>query len=488
MMYFPYFRQSRLTRAILPVLATFMFACPMDSSGQVNLPVLGDAVSGTISTQQEYEFGRELLRQFRRETPMLDDPLILEYISSLTYKLAANSELTDHRLEFLLIDSPILNAFAAPGGIVGVNAGLFQYAENEGQLASVLSHELAHLSQRHYARSVQESRSNMLPSIAGLLASLIIASTVDGDAGQAALMTTQTVGQENQLRYSRSNEQEADRVGIRTLYKAGFDPQDMAGMFEQMLRMKSFSRRLPEFLSTHPLDENRIADSKNRANTLPGVSHVQNVEFLLMKYRVAFHFSNDKEALILGLERDLPQLNGVEKDAANYGLALGQLQTGQFARASESLAGLLQKEPTRISYVMLEADIAREAKQYDKALDILNKNLRINPENHPLTMALASTLTETGRYAEAAEVLETHALVRPNDPQLWYELAEVQGQAGNITRVHMARGEYFITIGDFTRARSQFALALDQERDRLVRAKIQQRLDYIREIQNRFYR
>jgi len=103
-------------------------------------------------------------------------------------------------------------------------------------------------------------------------------------------------------------------------------------------------------------------------------------------------------------------------------------------------------------------------------------------------MALASTLTETGRYAEAAEVLETHALVRPNDPQLWYELAEVQGQAGNITRVHMARGEYFITIGDFTRARSQFALALDQERDRLVRAKIQQRLDYIREIQNRFYR
>jgi len=120
--------------------------------GQVNLPVLGDSVSGTISTQQEYEFGRELLRQIRRETPMLDDPLMMEYIISLTYKLAVKSELRDHRLEFVLIDNEILNAFAAPGGIVGVNAGLFLFAENEGQFASVLAHELAHISQRHYAR------------------------------------------------------------------------------------------------------------------------------------------------------------------------------------------------------------------------------------------------------------------------------------------------------------------------------------------------
>lgn len=480
--------RSRRPGALSLALAACLLAAPLAPLAQINLPVLGDAVSGTISTQQEYEFGRELLRQMRRETPMLNDPLMMEYITSLTYKLAANSELTDLRLDFLLIDSQILNAFAAPGGIIGVNAGLFLYAENEGQLASVLSHELAHLSQRHYARSVQEARSNAIPNVAGLLASLIIASTVDSDAGQAALMTTQAVGQENQLRYSRSNEQEADRIGIRTLYRAGFDPEDMAGMFEQMMRMKSFSRRLPEFLSTHPLDENRIADSKNRANTMPPVSYVQNIEFLLMKQRVTFHFANNKEAEIQSLERDLPQLNGMQEDAARYGIALGQLETGQFASASESLAGLLDKDPTRITYVMLEADIAREAKQYDKALDILRKNLRINPENHPLTMALAMTMIEAGRYEEAAKTLENHALIRPNDPELWYQLAEVQGQAGNIGKVHQARGEYFITIGDFTRARNQFSLALDQEKDRLARAKIQQRLDYIRDLQNKFYR
>ncbi len=458
------------------------------AAAQVNLPVLGDSVSGTISTQQEYEFGRELLRQIRRETPMLNDPLIMEYIVSLTFKLAVNSELKDNRLEFVLIDSEILNAFAAPGGIVGVNAGLFLHADNEGQFASVLSHELAHISQRHYARSVQQAQRSALPSVASLLASLIIASTVGGDAGQAALMTTQAVGQENQLRYSRSNEQEADRIGIRTLYNAGFDPYDMAGMFEQMMRMKSFSRRLPEFLSTHPLDENRIADSKNRANTLPEVSYIQNIEFLLMKQRVTMYYANDRDAEIQSLRRGLPQLNGIEADAATYGIALGQMENGQFAEATQTLEPLLQKDPTRITYVMLQADIARKASQLDRAQSILTDNLSINPNNHPLTMAYALTLEESGRHTEAAEVLERQSLNRPNDPELWFQLAEIQGQAGNISKVHQARGEYFITVGDFTRARNQFSLALDLERDRLIRAKIQQRLDYIRDLQNRYYR
>jgi predicted Zn-dependent protease len=473
-------------QAILLIL--ILLSLGSQAYGQVNLPVLGDSVSGTISTQQEYEFGRELLRQIRRETPMLDDPLMMEYIISLTYKLAVKSELRDHRLEFVLIDNEILNAFAAPGGIVGVNAGLFLFAENEGQFASVLAHELAHISQRHYARSVQEAQKSALPSVAGLLASLIIASTVGGDAGQAALMTTQAVGQENRLRYSRSNEQEADRIGIRTLYNAGFDPNDMAGMFEQMMRMQSFSRRLPEFLSTHPLDENRIADSKNRSNVLPPVQHVQSIEFLLMKQRATLHYANNKDAVIQALQRDLPQLNGVEKDAAIYGIALGQLYNGQHVQASQTLDSLLKKDSTRITYVMLEADIAREAGNFPKALGILEKNLRINPDNHPLSMSYAKTLNANGRYGDAAAALEKQSLVRPNDPELWYQLAEIQGKAGNISKLHQARGEFYITIGDFTRARNQFNLALNMENDRLLKARIQQRLDYIRNLQNRYYR
>jgi len=207
-----------------------------------------------------------------------------------------------------------------------------------------------------------------------------------------------------------------------------------------------------------------------------------------MKHRVTFHYANNKDSVLQALQRDLPQLNGIEKDAAMYGIALGQLHNGQYVQATQSLDDLLKKDPTRITYVMLEADIAKAAGQTERALSILEKNLKINPNNNPLTMSYAKTLNENGRYDDAAAALERQSLLRPNDPEIWYQLAEIQGKADNISKVHQARGEYFITVGDFTRARNQFNLALNLEKDRLVKAKIQQRLDYIRDLQNRYYR
>jgi beta-barrel assembly-enhancing protease len=457
-------------------------------SAQVNLPVLGNSVSGTISTQQEYEYGREFLRGVRRQTPLLDDPLIADYIASLTYKLAANSELTDHRLEFVLIDSNVLNAFAAPGGIIGVNAGLFLYAQNEGQFASVLAHELAHLSQRHYARSVEASKNSTLPNLAGLLASVAIAAAVGGEAGQAALMANQARTIDNQLRFSRSHEQEADRVGIRTLYEAGFNPQDMAGMFEGMLRTRNFSQKVPEFMSTHPLDENRIADSRNRSLSYPAVNHVQNSEFLLMQQRVKVQYSKNVEADIAELQRALPQLNGAAADAALYGITLSQLKLGQHIAATETMAPLLAREPSRISYLLLQAEIAVGAQDYERAINTLEKGLTLNPDNHPLAMLYATALTKAKRFPEAVSVLEKHAINYPNDVQLWYDLAEVAGQAGDINRVHEARAEYYICIGDFAHAKEHLSFALEQEDDRLVSARLRQRLEYIRDIEKEFYR
>ena len=455
---------------------------------QVNLPVLGDSVSGTISTQEEYDYGREFLRSVRKQTPSLNDPLVADYIASLTYKLAANSELTDHRLEFILIDSEVLNAFAAPGGIVGVNAGLFLNATNEGQFASVLAHELAHISQRHYARNVEQSRNSTLPNIAGLLASIAIAAAGGGEAGQAALMVNQARSLDNQLRFSRSHESEADRIGIRTLYNAGFDPADMAGMFEGMLRTRSFSQKIPEFMSTHPLDETRIADSRNRANTYPPVEHIQNPEFLLMRERIQIHYAKNPEAEIDERERALPQLNGTEADAAIYGIALAQMKAGQNIAASESLGKLLAKDPTRISYLMLDAEIAMAASDNARAISVLENGLKLNPDNHPLTMTYATALTKARRYQDAAHVLEQHSVNYSNDMQLWYDLAEVEGLAGNINMVHQARAEYFITVGDFARARDHLNFAINQETDRLTLARLRQRLDYIREIESKFYR
>ncbi|MDC1436757.1 M48 family metalloprotease [Gammaproteobacteria bacterium] len=453
-----------------------------------NLPVLGDSVSGTITTQQEYEFGREIIRSMRAQSPLLNDPLIEEYIASLSYHLAANSELTDHRLEFLLIDSDQLNAFAAPGGIVGINAGLFIYADNEGQFASVVSHELAHLSQRHYARRVAESQSSRFASIATALAGLLIVAAGGAEAGQAAIAASQAVMMENRLQFSRGNEEEADRVGMRTLFNAGFDPEDMPGMFENMMQMRSFSRQIPEFLSSHPLSENRVADSRNRALGLPAVEHIQNVEFLLMKQRALLHFENDYEGFIENLERDLPQLNGAEADAAIYGIAIAQLQRGEFVAASETLSALLRKDPNRISYVVLEAEIAKTSENYEQALTILEENLDINPNNYPLSMTYAQTLDASNRYAEAITVYKELSQLRPSDTNIWYELAELQGLVGDISGVHQARAEYFYGIGELGRALEHLNSALLERNNSLTIARINQRLDDIQETIDRYYR
>jgi len=453
-----------------------------------NLPVLGDTVSGVITTQQEYEMGREMLRSFRAQTPLLVDPLIEEYIASLTYHLAANSELTDHRLEFLLIDSEQLNAFAAPGGIVGVNAGLFLYAETEGQFASVLSHELAHISQRHYARRILDAQSNSVTNIAATLASLLILATAGGEAGQAALGITQSVMLDNQLQFSRSNEQEADRVGIRTLLNAGFDPSSMAEMFENMMQMRNGSQRIPEFLSTHPLDENRVADTRNRTLSMPSVDHIADIEYSLMRQRALLHFSNDYYGHIDSLQRELPQLNGAEEDAARYGIALAQLNRGEFVAATETLAPLLAEEPNRISYVMLEAEIAQKAGNFDRARQILLEHLDINPGNYPLTLAYARILEEEGRYPQAVSVYEGLADNRPTDINIWYQLAELRGLTGDISGVHQARAEYFFGIGEFGRALDHLNLALNERNDPLTTARIRQRQDDIRTITDRYYR
>jgi predicted Zn-dependent protease len=262
----------------------------------------------------------------------------------------------------------------------------------------------------------------------------------------------------------------------------------MAGMFEQLLRARGASQRPPEFMLTHPLDESRVANSKNRANTYPAVRSSSSSEFLLMRERVLIHYSSNPDTEISTREEALEELDGAAADAARYGIALAQLKTGQHVRATQTLDLLLAKEPERISYVMLAAEIALAAKDFTKAREILEKNLSINPDNHPLTMTYAKVLTASGDHARAAAVLEKHSALRPDDMQLWYDLAEIQGLAGNIAKVHMARAEYFISIGDFARARDQLNFALDQESDRLVQARIRQRQDYIREIQEKFYR
>jgi beta-barrel assembly-enhancing protease len=427
---------------------------------QPQLPTLGDRISGIFSLEEEHRLGRDFLRSVRRSAPTINDALLNDYVVNFTHNLAVHSDLQDHRLAFILIDSPALNAFAAPGGIIGVNGGLFLNAHTEGEFASVMAHELAHVSQRHFARSVEDAERRRIPELATLLASVILMGS-GSSSGPAAVMAAQGRAIENQLRFSRQNEQEADRIGLRTMVNAGYDPNDMAKLFERLMDMSRFSSRPPEFLLSHPVTESRVSDARSRATRLPVRAVDNGIEYHLMRSRIQVHYEANNATAVDNFSRGLAAARTpTDQDINRYALAVAYLANKQHTQALEALDVLLAKEPNRITYVVTKADILTDSGEPRAALEFLERHLRINPSNHPLTMAHVSALLALQDYTGAVRILERHAVARPEDHDLWYLIAETQGQAGDISKVHQARAEYFILTGDFRSAREQLNYAL----------------------------
>lgn len=453
----------------------------MAAPADVALPELGDSASATFNNQQEYELGRAWLKMFRSQVHTVTDPLLQDYLEYLIYKLASNSPLKDRRLEVVVIDNPTINAFAVPGGVVGVHNGALLYADNEAQLASILGHELAHLSQRHFARGVEQQQQSMLPTMAGMLGALVLAATARGDAGMAAMAATQAAAQQSRLSFSRENEQEADRVGMETLVKADYDPNAFASMFDNMLAANRFAgRNAPEFLLTHPLTESRVSDARNRAREYPRKVYVDNLDYQLMRARVEVQLaSSNAEALRKFKARLKDATRSTEAD--HYGMALAYLQAGQFKEAHEQLDPLLQKDARRLAYVITDADIDVASGEAERAVTKLQTQLRVNPGNYPLSMAYADALLRSGQPQLAEVVLQEQVKARPNDPYIWYELAETHGLAGNILGVHQARAEYFVLNGVLDKAEQQLNYALKLvKNDEITTAKINERIRQIK--------
>ena len=387
----------------------------------------------------------------------------------------------------ILVKNPTMNAFAVPGGVVGVHTGLFLFAESEHQLSSVLAHELAHLSQRHFARGVEKQQNASIPTMAAMLASLVLMATAGADAGLAAMTATQAASLDSQLRFSRQNEQEADRIGMLTMVAADMDPDAVPAMFESMLRATRFSRRPPEFLLTHPVTENRIADSRNRAGkyTQTKKHYKDSLEFHLMRARIQLLHESSPQ---LAVKRFRGEIEGetLSREASHYGLVLALTAAGRHQEARDSLAPLLGQSPDKIAYLVAAADIELAAEQFPLALEMLANQLQIHPNSHPLNIRYAETLMRAGRYAQAEALLARYARKRPKDDYVWYLLAEVHGLAGNILGVHRARAEYFILNGIYDKAQTQINNALKLSRGNFqVTALLQERLKDVRTMQEK---
>jgi len=323
----------------------------------------------------------------------------------------------------------------------------------------VLAHELAHLSQRHFARRVAEQRKNTVTTMAGMLASLVLAATVGGDASIAAMTATQAVAMENSLRYSRQNEQEADRLGIETIYAAGMDPAAVGGMFEEMLRATRYTgNKPPEFLLTHPLTEKRVADANSRVAQYPKKHYPDNLEYHLMRARAMLAIARSPAA---ALDRFQSEVEGdtQSREAARYGTVIAHAALGNVTEAREALAPLLKASPDRLTYQLQDIALDRQAGKYVNAAEKTQQLLRRRSNSYPLRMSLAETYMKANRYTESEQLLREMAHDYPDNPYIWFQLAEVSGLAGNIAGVHKARAQYYILNGVFDKAREQLGYA-----------------------------
>jgi len=443
-------------KLLRPTLLTL--ACLLTTPAMTNeLPSLGDSSSGIVSPEQEHQLGRAWLSLLRGQVQQLSDPQVKDYLERSVYRLAETSQLQDRRLEFVLLDSPQLNAFAAPGGIIGVNGGLFIHAQTEAEYASVLAHELAHLSQRHFARGLEAQQRMQLPLMAAMLAGVVAAAAGAGDAGIAAIVSTQAAAIQAQRRFSRQNEQEADRIGLINLERAGYDPRAMPDMFGRLMRQYRYDQKPPEFLLTHPVSESRIADTRNRAEQYPDGGVQDSLRYQLMRARIQLKFESTPGLSAKRFRAMLSDDPGL--DAARYGLALAQIASGQLEDAASNLQPLLEKMPDDATYNLAQIELDITANRLQAAQQRVERLLQLYPGSYPVRQANIDLLSKQNRLDQAERELDKLVEVRRNDPDVWYQVSEIRGLTGNIVGLHQARAEFFALVGDYDQAIEQLDFA-----------------------------
>ena len=443
------------------------------------LPSLGDYSSASISLSGEYNMGRLWLAMYRGSTKEHSDPLMRTYLEDLIYRLSETSEVRDRRFEFIILEDKTINAFAAPGGIIGINLGMFLNTQKEGELASVMCHELAHLSQRHFARS--QNRNSPLANALMILGSIAVAAA---SRNPEAILIAPAAMQQMSINYTRSNEKEADRIGFNNLVKAGFNPDDMTMMFQRMQdKYQNENSEQFSYLMTHPLPSERLTDMRIRADSLEKTSkdnYRDNLDFYFMQKRAEVWAEKDIEKLIIKYKKDSKsQINNISL-ASKYGLSLALKQTNNFEEGFSILRELIKEIPNNLVLESSLMELHVAAKNYYEAISLGKNILEIHENNYAASILLADAYIEDGQSEVAEKILKDLAKERQTDPNIWFKLAEAQGLSGNILELHRSRAEFFILTGRHDAAVFQLKEALSLSQNLFeVRESIIRRLEQI---------
>ena len=423
-----------------------------------NLPDLGDESAAVLSPQDERRIGEDFMRQARVHLDILDDPELNEYLRDLGRRLTAGVD-GQPEFHFFLVNNPAINAFAVPGGFIGVHTGLLLSARSEAELAAVLAHETAHITQRHIPRMIAESRRISGPALAAILAGILIAAS-GAPGGEAAILLTTAGMAQNEINFTRAFEQEADRIGMNILNNAGYDARAMPGFFEQMeLLTRLYENNLPEFLRSHPVTGRRIAESRNHAEGFPVRTNPDASAFAHMQARLQVLGNKPEEALKLFRAKQEGQ-DASHRAADRYGNALALLAVKRYDEARQETASLLKARTDYVPYHILRAEIELAAGNKSAGLKAYSDAGRQFPNSLALIQRHASALLKNGQPAQARQLLDKAVRERPQEPALYKMLASAAGESGNRMEAHRAYGEYYFLTGQPHAAIEQFELAI----------------------------
>lgn len=439
--------------AITTIIAN-IFAFDVKANGQSNknkLPEIGISGFSVLSLDKERQIGNAMMRQLRASQPIIQDPVLIEYINHLGNQLVKNAHDVNYAFEFFLINNNELNAFAFFGGHVGIHSGLLTTADNESELASVIAHEISHVTQRHLARRLESQSSTQALSMAGMVSGILL-TLINPTVGMAALSASMAASQQASINYTRGNEKEADRVGIALLANSNFDPQGAPSFFGKMSEKYRYASKPPAMLLTHPLPESRIADARQRAHKYPVRRLPPSLNFELAKSRIQARYQGNAKDNIAYFERQLRKQSYSLQAGAKYGLALSHFENGEYLQAKNLLESLLKDDKNNLFYIDALTDVYLSLKEYDNALTMLADLSLLMPNNQVISLNYGNALLSSGNFDKAATVLQDFLLVKPGNYIAYDILTTVYRKQGKQGLVHITKAEVLALLGAYKKA------------------------------------
>ena len=437
------------------------FAALLVAAGTVrasDLPDLGEISQAGFSPAQERALGESIMREIRADPSYLDEPEATDYINSVGNRLASRAPGARQEFDFFLIQDPQINAFALPGGFIGINTGLILAAQSESEMAGVIAHEIAHVTQRHIARTLAKQEQSQLLSLAALAAAIVLA-RVDSQAGQAAAMFGQAGVMQSQLNFTRDNEREADRIGLQILEKAGFDPRAMAVFFERLQRAtRIYGVGAPSYLRTHPLEYERIADIQGRIANLPYRQVPDSVEFQLVRAKLKAQLESPQDAVAF-FRQSLTERKFLSEAASHYGLALSLARTRDYPGAKKELAALGRLVPASPIVETLACEVSQEAGDAG-ALACYREALKTYPTYRALLYGYADALLQARNAQGALRLVDERLKLIRGDYRLYQLKARAHADLNQRLAQHSAQAEAYALMGSMGAAVEQLEIAL----------------------------